>query len=77
MRKRHTIEERIQAVGMCQRGYSADHVSRELGIKDHYVREWVERYRMYGMEGLEKQPLQGLGLVSSNKKRNFLREKRG
>ena len=61
MRKRHTIEERIQAVRMCQRGHSADHVSRELGIKGHYVREWVERYRMYGMEGLEKQPSQGLG----------------
>ena len=61
MRKRHTIEERIQAVRMCQRGHSADHISRELGINGHYVREWVERYRMYGMEGLEKQPLQGLG----------------
>ncbi len=56
MWKRHTIEERRQAVGMCRRGHSADQVSKELGIDDQYVREWVERYRLYGEKGLEKQP---------------------
>ena len=67
MRKRHTIEERIKAVRMCQRGHSADHVSKVLGIKDHYVREWVDRYRLYGMEGLMKQPSQELGFEEKSK----------
>ena len=52
---------------MCQRGHSADHVSKVLGIKDHYVREWVDRYRLYGMEGLMKQPSQELGFEEKSK----------
>ena len=40
----------------CLAGKSVKLVSKELGIKDHYIYEWVERYKMYGKEGLEKQP---------------------
>ena len=56
MRKRHTIEERQKAVRMVTSGYSLRQVSRELGINHHNVAEWVERYRIYGEKGLEKQP---------------------
>ena len=56
MRKRHTIEERQKAVRMARSGYSLSQVSRELGVKDYYVAEWVERYRIHGLKGLEKQP---------------------
>ena len=56
MGKRHTIEERERAVRMAMSGYSLSQVSRELGVKRHYVAEWVERYRIHGKKGLEKQP---------------------
>ena len=55
MRKRHTIEERLEAVRRCLLGKSAKQVSKELGIKGHYIYEWVERYRMYGKKGLKRQ----------------------
>ena len=56
MRKRHSVKEREKAVRRCLAGKSVKLVSKELGIKDNYIYEWVERYKMYGREGLEKQP---------------------
>lgn len=56
MRKRHSVKEREKTVRRCLAGKSVKLVSKELGIKDHYIYEWVERYKMYGREGLEKQP---------------------
>ena len=56
MSKRHTLEERLKAIQMVQSGYSMSQVSRELGINDHYVAEWVESYRLEGVEGLVRRP---------------------
>ena len=56
MRKRHGVKVREEAVRRCLAGKSVKLVSKELGIKDHYIYEWVEWYKMYGKEGLEKQP---------------------
>ncbi|MBP3763684.1 MAG: helix-turn-helix domain-containing protein, partial [Bacteroidales bacterium] len=56
MSKRHSVKERERAVRRCLAGKSARQVSKELGIRDHYIYEWVERYRMYGRKGLERQP---------------------
>ena len=56
MRKKHGVKEREEAVRRCLAGKSVKLVSKELCIKDHYIYEWVERYKMYSREGLEKQP---------------------
>lgn len=53
MRKKHGVKEREEAVRRCLAGKSVKLVSKELCIKDHYIYEWVERYKMYGREGLE------------------------
>jgi len=55
MGNRHTIEDRTKAVKRCLSGQSVKQVAKELGIKDHYIYEWVERYKAYGKKGLEKQ----------------------
>ena len=56
MRKRHSVKEREEAVRRCFAGKSVKLVSKELGIKDYCIYEWVERYKLYGKKGLEKQP---------------------
>ena len=56
MYKKHSIEERLLAVPKCLEGYAPRGVGRMLGIKEHYVSEWLERYRQNGIAGLQKRP---------------------
>ena len=56
MYKKHSIEERLLAVQKCLEGYAPRGVGRMLGIKEHYVSEWLERYRQNGIAGLQKRP---------------------
>ncbi|MBQ7996739.1 MAG: helix-turn-helix domain-containing protein [Paludibacteraceae bacterium] len=56
MYKKHSIEERLLAVQKCLEGYTPWGVGRMLGIKEHYVSEWLDRYRQNGIAGLQKRP---------------------
>ena len=59
---KHSITERQLAVQKCLEGYAPWGVGRMLGIKEHYVSEWLDRYRQDGIAGLQKRP---------NKRANF------
>lgn len=56
MYKKHSFEERLLAVKKCLEGYAPRGVGRMLGIEEHYVSEWLERYRQNGIAGLQKRP---------------------
>ena len=56
MYKKHSIDDRFTAVKMVAQGMSPKHVGCKLGIDKDYIAEWYERYRLYGVAGLEKQP---------------------
>ena len=56
MCKKHPIEERLLAVQKCLEGYAPWGVGRMLGIREHYVSEWLDRYRENGIAGLQKRP---------------------
>ena len=56
MYKKHPYEERLLAVQKCLEGYAPRGVGRMLGIEEHYVSEWLERYRQNGIAGLQKRP---------------------
>lgn len=51
-----TIEEKLKAVKLCLSGVAPNAVGNLLGLDEHDVSEWMERYRLYGIKGLEKQP---------------------
>ena len=53
---KRTYEERLLAVQKCLGGATKESVSRELGIDDHDVAEWLARYEADGQQGLLKQP---------------------
>ena len=55
MYKKHSTRERIKAVRLCESGQSYQTVGQLLGINNHYIAEWHERYKLYGMSGLQKQ----------------------
>ena len=57
MYKKHSIEERLQAVQKCLDGQAPCSVGREMGINDHYVSEWLLRYQQEGIAGLQKRPM--------------------
>ncbi len=54
MYRKHSIEERLLAIKMCRSGLSPKQVSRKLEIDDHDIYVWLERYRIYGEQGLQK-----------------------
>ena len=56
MQKKHSIKERELAVRLCKKGLAPETVGKQLGIKPDYISEWNERYRLYGVKGLKKQP---------------------
>ena len=54
---KHSTEERLLAVQKCLKGYAPKAVGRELGLDEHYVREWLLRYEQEGIVGLQKGPM--------------------
>ena len=54
---KHSTEERLLAVQKCLKGYAPKAVGRELGLDEHYVREWLLRYEQEGVTGLQKCPM--------------------
>ena len=54
---KHTIEKRILAVQKCLNGHAPKGVARQLGLVDHDLYVWLERYKQEGIAGLRRQPI--------------------
>ena len=54
---KHSIEERLLAVQKCLNGQAPFSVGRQMGIREHYVSEWLLRYEQDGIAGLQKHPM--------------------
>jgi transposase-like protein len=54
---KHSIEERLLAVKKCLEGYAPKGVAKELGLNEHDISEWLLRYKMEGVLGLQKRPM--------------------
>lgn len=50
-----TVEEKLEAVKLGLSGKAPYAIGQALGFDEHDVSEWIERYRLYGIQGLEKQ----------------------
>ena len=67
MKKEFSLEEKMSAIGFVFQGESARSVSRRLHLGHHILYEWIERYKLLGIEGLK--------LKSKKKKRLSYEEK--
>ena len=54
---KHTIEKRFLAVQKCLKGHAPKDVARQLGLVDHDLYVWLERYKQEGIAGLRRQPI--------------------
>ena len=54
MYRKHSIEERLQAVQKCLEGYAPNDVGRQMQLNPHLIREWLLRYQQEGESGLRK-----------------------
>ena len=73
MKKEFSLEEKMSAIGVVFQGESARSVSRKLHLDHHILYEWVERYKLRGVEGLKpkgKRPR----LLSYEEKCKIIRE---
>lgn len=66
---RHTVEEKLRAIGMVQSGKTPRSVSRELHLGHHSLYEWLKAYEEKGIPGLENK-------TGIRKKRLTFEEKR-
>ena len=57
MYKKHSYEERLLAVQKCLEGQAPEAVGHQMHIDPHDVREWLLRYELEGISGLEKRPM--------------------
>jgi transposase len=53
MRRNFSIEEKMSAIGFVFQGESARSVSRRLHLGHHILYEWIESYKLRGIEGLK------------------------
>jgi transposase-like protein len=56
MYKKHPIEEREKVVQECLNGATVLTVARKYGLNRGYVYEWLSRYKLEGVSGLQKRP---------------------
>lgn len=55
-RKKHSNEERLKVVERYLDCGSARLTAKEFGVDRHYVMEWAEAFRLYGIEGVMQRP---------------------
>ena len=53
MKRFFSIEEKMSAIGLVFQGESARSVSRKLHLGHHILYEWIESYKLRGIEGLK------------------------
>ena len=56
MKKEFSLEEKMSAIGIVFQGESARSVSRRLHLGHHTLYEWIESYKLHGVEGLKLKP---------------------
>ena len=56
MKKEFSLEEKLSAIGLVFQGESARSVSRKLHLGHHILYEWIESYKLLGIEGLKLKP---------------------
>ena len=67
MKKEFSLEGKLSAIGLVFQGESARSVSRKLHLGHHTLYEWIETYKLRGIEGLKSK--------RKNKKRLSYEEK--
>ena len=55
-REKHSDEERLKVVERYLNCGSARLTAKEFGVDRHYVMEWAEAFRLYGIEGVMRRP---------------------
>ncbi len=53
---RRSFEERLNVVSQAKAGKPIRQLSREYGLHENKILEWVRKYDLYGDDGLKKQP---------------------
>ena len=53
MKRIFSVEEKLCAIGLVFQGESARSVSRKLHLDHHILYEWIESYKLRGVEGLK------------------------
>ncbi len=53
MQRNFSVEEKLSAIGLVFQGESARSVSRKLHLGHHILYEWIESYKLHGIEGLK------------------------
>ena len=53
MKRNFSIEEKLSAIGLVFQGESACSVSRKLHLGHHTLYDWIESYKLRGIEGLK------------------------
>ena len=53
MKKEFSVEEKLEAISYVFQGESARSVSRRLHLGHHILYEWIESYKLRGIEGLK------------------------
>ena len=63
-RKTHSNEERLEVVERYKECGSSRLTAKEFGVDRHYVTEWAEAYRLYGVEGILRRSIQNKNELS-------------
>ena len=53
MKRSYSLEEKLCAIGFVFQGESARSVSRRFHLGHHILYEWLESYKLYGVDGLK------------------------
>jgi len=53
MKRSYSLEEKLCAIGFVFQGESARSVSRRFHLGHHILYEWIESYKLRGIEGLK------------------------
>lgn len=72
--KRHSLEEKLNAIRMVEEGNSARTVSQMLGLGNHQLYDWLALYRKKGISGLENKKNYQKKRLSLDEKLRIVRE---
>lgn len=53
---KHTFEKKLSIVSRVRNGTPISHLSREYGIHERMILEWVRKHDRFGDQGLQKRP---------------------
>ena len=71
---KHTLEEKLNAIGMVKSGMTPRSVSRILHLGHHSLYEWIAAYEEKGISGLKNKPRTRKNQLSFEEKRKIILE---